>query len=139
MVTAVSREVLPDRPILQSPFPRLTYEEAMSRYGSDKPDLRFGMELMDLGTAVSGVDFRIFTEALAAGGAVYAIRAPGCGSYSRRQLDNGRLHPTRPGLNPPLGAPDGSCTGRSPSSCPDPVAGDSGPMGRGRRPAPRRG
>ena len=87
MVTAVSREVLPDRPILQSPFPRLTYEEAMGRYGSDKPDLRFEMELVDLRAAVEGVDFRIFSEALAAGGAIYAIRAPGCGTYSRRQLD----------------------------------------------------
>jgi len=87
MVTAVSREVLPDRPIMQSPFPRLTYEDAMHRYGSDKPDLRFGMELVDLGEAVAGVDFRIFTEALSAGGAVFAIRAPGCGTYSRRQLD----------------------------------------------------
>ncbi len=87
MVTAVSREVLPDRPIKQSPFPRLTYEDAMRRYGSDKPDLRFGMELVDLGAAVGGVDFRIFTEALSAGGAVFAIRAPGCGTYSRRQLD----------------------------------------------------
>jgi len=87
MVTAVSREVLPDRPIQQSPFPRLRYEEAMSRYGSDKPDLRFGMELVDLGGAIAGVDFRIFTEALGAGGAVYAIRVPGGGTYSRRQLD----------------------------------------------------
>ncbi|MGZ6256224.1 MAG: aspartate--tRNA ligase [Candidatus Limnocylindria bacterium] len=87
MVTAVSREVLPDRPIQQSPFPRLTYEEAMSRYGSDKPDLRFGMELVDMAEAVGGVDFHIFSEALAAGGAVFAIRAPGCGDYSRRQLD----------------------------------------------------
>ena len=87
MVTAVSREALPDRPIMQTPFPRLTYEEAMSRYGSDKPDLRFGMELVDLREPVGDVDFRIFSEALAGGGAVYAIRAPGCGDYSRRQLD----------------------------------------------------
>jgi aspartyl-tRNA synthetase len=87
MVTAVSREVLPERPIMQTPFPRLSYEEAMSRYGSDKPDLRFGMELVDLGEAVRDVDFRIFAEALAGGGMVYAIRAPGCGDYSRRQLD----------------------------------------------------
>jgi aspartyl-tRNA synthetase len=87
MVTAVSREVLPDRPIQQSPFPRLGYEEAMDRYGSDKPDLRFGMELVDMAEVVGGVDFRIFSEALAAGGAVFAIRAPGCGDYSRRQLD----------------------------------------------------
>jgi len=87
MVTGVSGEVLPDRPIQQTPFPRLTYEEAMSRYGSDKPDLRFGMELVDLGEALGGVDFRIFADALAGGGAVYAVRAPGCGDYSRRQLD----------------------------------------------------
>jgi aspartyl-tRNA synthetase len=87
MVTAVSGEVLPHRPIQQTPFPRLTYEEAMGRYGSDKPDLRFGMELVDLAQAVSDVDFRIFADALAGGGAVYAIRAPGCGDYSRRQLD----------------------------------------------------
>jgi aspartyl-tRNA synthetase len=87
MVTAVSREVLPDRPIQQSPFPRLTYEAALSRYGSDKPDLRFGMELVGMAGAVGGMDFHIFTEALAGGGAVYAIRAPGCGDYSRRQLD----------------------------------------------------
>ena len=87
MVTAVSGEVLPDRPIMQTPFPRLTYEAAMSRYGSDKPDLRFGMELVDMAEAADGMDFRIFTEARAAGGAVYAIRAPGCGDYSRRQLD----------------------------------------------------
>jgi len=87
MVTAVSREVLPDRPIMQTPFPRLTYEEAMSRYGSDKPDLRFRMELVDVGEAVREVDFRIFSEALAGGGAVYALRAPGCGDYSRKQLD----------------------------------------------------
>jgi aspartyl-tRNA synthetase len=87
MVTAVSREVLPDRQILRTPFPRLTYEEAMSRYGSDKPDLRFGMELVDVGDAVREVDFRIFSEALAGGGTAYAIRAPGCGDYSRKQLD----------------------------------------------------
>jgi aspartyl-tRNA synthetase len=87
MVTAVSRDVLPDRPIQESPFPRLTYEAALSRYGSDKPDLRFGMELVDMTGAVGGMDFHIFTEALAGGGAVYAIRAAGCGDYSRRQLD----------------------------------------------------
>ncbi len=87
MVTVVSREVLPERPILQSPFPRLSYEEALTRYGSDKPDLRFGMELVDLGEAVRAADFRVFTDALAAGGAVYGIRAPGCGGYSRKQLD----------------------------------------------------
>jgi len=87
MVIAVSREVVPDRPIQEAPFPRLTYEEALARYGSDKPDLRFGMPLCDIGEAIANVEFRVFSDALSGGGAVFAIRAPGCGSYSRRQLD----------------------------------------------------
>jgi len=86
-VTRVAKEVLPERPILHEPFPRLTYAEAMDRYGSDKPDIRFGMELVDLTDAVREVDFRVFSEPIAAGGAVRAIVAPGCGDFSRRQLD----------------------------------------------------
>jgi aspartyl-tRNA synthetase len=87
VVTRVAKEVLPDRPILQEPFPRLTYADAMARYGSDKPDIRFGLELVELSDAVREVDFRVFSEPLAAGGAVYAITAPGCADYSRKQLD----------------------------------------------------
>ena len=87
MVTAVTQEVIPDRPMLATPFPRLTYEEAIDRYGSDKPDIRFGMELVDLTDALREVDFRVFAEPIAAGGAVRAIVAPGCGHYSRKQLD----------------------------------------------------
>ncbi|MGH2356548.1 MAG: aspartate--tRNA ligase [Candidatus Limnocylindria bacterium] len=87
MVTSVSRAVLPDRPILASPFPRFTYAEAMDRYGSDKPDIRFAMELVDLTDVVRGVDFRVFAEPIVAGGAVRAIVAPGCGRYSRHQTD----------------------------------------------------
>ncbi len=86
-VLAVTREVVPERPLLHQPFPRLTYAEAMARYGSDKPDIRFGMELIDLGEAMAGVDFRVFTDVLAAGGAVAAIVAPGCADWSRKQLD----------------------------------------------------
>ncbi|MDQ3880853.1 MAG: aspartate--tRNA ligase, partial [Chloroflexota bacterium] len=73
MVTAVSTQVLPERPILATPFPRLTYREAMDRYGSDKPDIRFGMELVDLTDTVRGLDFRVFAEPIAAGGAVKGI------------------------------------------------------------------
>ena len=87
MATAVSREILPERSLLSSPFPRLTYEEALRRFGSDKPDLRFGMELVDLAEAVGGAEFRVFADALAAGGTVYGIRAAGVGDYSRKQLD----------------------------------------------------
>jgi aspartyl-tRNA synthetase len=87
MVTAVSEEVLPDRPILAKPFPRFTYAEAIGRYGSDKPDTRFGMELADLTDLVRGLEFRVFASAVEAGGAVWAIRAPKCADYTRRQLD----------------------------------------------------
>ena len=59
----------------------------MDRYGSDKPDIRFGMELVDLTDAVRDVDFRVFAEPIAAGGAVRGICAPGCAGYTRKQLD----------------------------------------------------
>jgi aspartyl-tRNA synthetase len=87
MVTTVSREVIPERPILASPFPRLTYEEALDRYGSDKPDLRFAMELCDLTDALRDVEFRVFADPIAAGGRVRGLVAPGCADYSRKQID----------------------------------------------------
>ena len=88
MVTRVSREILPERPILEEPFPRLTYAEAMDRYGSDKPDIRFGLELVDLTDVAREIDFRVFAEPIAAGGAVRGLTAPGSGHFSRRQLDD---------------------------------------------------
>jgi aspartyl-tRNA synthetase len=87
MAIRISAETLPDRPILETPFPRFTFEEATGRFGSDKPDIRFGMELVDLSSALSGVEFRVFADPIAAGGAVFAIRAPACAEYSRKQLD----------------------------------------------------
>ena len=87
VVTRVAGDVLPNQPILTEPFPRLTYAEAMDRYGSDKPDIRFGMELADLTDAVREIDFQVFSEPIAAGGAVFGIVAAGCGDYSRKQLD----------------------------------------------------
>jgi len=87
MVTRVAKEVLPDSPLQAEPFPRLEYPEAIDRYGSDKPDLRFGMELVDLTDTVLGVDFRVFAEPIAARGRVRGITAPGCGGLSRRELD----------------------------------------------------
>jgi aspartyl-tRNA synthetase len=88
MIVDVSRAVVPDRPIQQLPFPRIDYKEAFERFGSDKPDLRFGMELVDLAPAfANGSGFRVFDEALAGGGRVKAIVAPGMADASRSQID----------------------------------------------------
>ncbi|NLK51811.1 MAG: aspartate--tRNA ligase [Syntrophomonadaceae bacterium] len=73
---------------IKTPFPRLTYQEAMARYGSDKPDLRFGLELKDVGDIVKDSQFKVFTGALAAGGQVKGLCLPGCASYSRKELDD---------------------------------------------------
>ena len=78
--------VTPHKRII-SPFPRLTYDEAMARYGTDKPDLRYGMELVDLSDLLDACQFRVFRQALEKGGQVKAIVAPGCAAYSRRQVD----------------------------------------------------
>ncbi len=89
MIVEVSRAVVPDRPIQEVPFPRFTYAEAMERFGSDKPDLRFGMELIDLAAVLepAPTGFRVFDDALAGRGAVKAIVAPGMAGASRKQID----------------------------------------------------
>jgi aspartyl-tRNA synthetase len=93
MAIEVSRTVIPERPIMTTPFPVFTYEEAMRRFGSDKPDIRFDMELVDLGPELAGPNgqpgsgFRVFDDTLAAGGVVKAIVAPGLAGASRREID----------------------------------------------------
>lgn len=73
---------------LDLPFPRLSYSEAMDRFGSDKPDTRFGMELVDISDVAGGCGFKVFTSAIAAGGRVRGINARGCGSFSRKEIDD---------------------------------------------------
>ena len=71
-----------------TPFPRLDYEEAMERFGSDKPDTRFGMELKDVSDLVKNLDFKVFSNAVELGGAVKCIVAKGCAEqYSRKDID----------------------------------------------------
>jgi len=72
---------------LFDPFPKLTYEEAMARFGTDKPDLRFGMELTDVTRLFRDSEFKLFAEAAHSGQIVKGVRAPGCASYSRKDLD----------------------------------------------------
>jgi aspartyl-tRNA synthetase len=69
------------------PFPRLTHQDAIARYGLDKPDLRFGLELADAGAAFAGTEFAVFRSAIESGGAVVALRYPGGGALSRRDFD----------------------------------------------------
>jgi len=69
------------------PLPRLSYEDAMLRYGSDKPDLRFGLEIVDIGDIAGETEFSVFRDALAAGGRVRALNASGGGKFTRKQID----------------------------------------------------
>lgn len=73
---------------LSRPFPRLTYADAMARYGSDKPDLRFGMEIVDVGDLAAGMGFRVFAETLSQGGVIRGIRVEGGGRFSRKDVDD---------------------------------------------------
>lgn len=73
---------------LTSPFLRMTYDDAMRMYGSDKPDLRFGWEIVDLTDIVRKVDFKVFSGAIASGGVVRALNARNCASFSRKEIDD---------------------------------------------------
>ncbi len=70
-----------------APFPRLTHQEALARYGVDKPDLRFGLELADVSQVFADTEFAVFRTAIDAGGAVVALRYPGGAALSRRDFD----------------------------------------------------
>jgi aspartyl-tRNA synthetase len=87
LYTAMIPAVAPNKHIMKTPWPKLSHHEALERYGSDKPDLRFGLELHDLGELFAQSEFRVFKSALEAGGKVKAIVVPGCAEYSRRELD----------------------------------------------------
>ena len=73
---------------LQPPFAQMTYDEVMRRYGTDRPDTRFGLELVDLTETLRGCGFKVFQSAIEKGGVVKAINAKGCGGFSRKDLDD---------------------------------------------------
>ena len=84
--TAMVETIKPEMRLIK-PFPRLSYTEAIECYGTDKPDLRFGLEIRDLSDIVAQSDFSVFRSAVAKGGKVKGICAPGCATYTRSQLD----------------------------------------------------
>jgi len=73
---------------IERPFQRITYADAMGKYGSDKPDLRFGLELVDLSDLLENTEAKVFAGAIKSGGQVKALNAKGCGLWSRKEIDD---------------------------------------------------
>ncbi len=82
----IAAEVRPDLNV-PAPFVRMTYTESMRRFGTDKPDLRFGLELIDLTNVVRGTDFVVFKSAIDSGGSVEGLCVPGGATFSRKEID----------------------------------------------------
>ena len=87
LYTEMIPALAPHKKLLASPWPKLSYRDAVERYGSDKPDLRFGMELTDVSDIFAKSEFKVFQSALEAGGLIKCIVAPGCAEYSRKEVD----------------------------------------------------
>ena len=87
MFTQMVAQVVPHKKLMASPWPRITYTQAMERFGKDNPDIRFGMELKDLTHLAAGSGFKVFEAVAASGGHVRALNAKGLGDYTRKQLD----------------------------------------------------
>ncbi len=86
LFTSLARTVKPDMRLVE-PFPRLSYREAMERFGTDKPDVRFGLEIKDISDISANTGFQVFRSALGSNGKVRGMCIPGCGHYTRHQLD----------------------------------------------------
>ncbi len=86
LMAALFKDVL-DKSLV-TPFPRLSYDEAMGRYGLDKPDVRFGLELKDVSDIVAGSGFKVFADSIKKGGMVKALNAKGCMDFSRKEIED---------------------------------------------------
>jgi aspartyl-tRNA synthetase len=84
----LSEKFMPDKKILKAPFPVMTWKEAMETYGSDKPDIRFEMKIVDVTHIVKDSGFTVFSGAVKAGGVVKAMRVEGGGSFTRKEIDD---------------------------------------------------
>jgi aspartyl-tRNA synthetase len=79
--------VTPHKKMLATPWPKFSHKEVLERYGTDKPDLRFGLELIDVSDLFAKSEFRVFQSAIESGGVIKCIVAPGCADYSRKDVD----------------------------------------------------
>jgi len=87
LFTAMLPKVAPHKRLLSSPWPKLSYTEAVERFGTDKPDMRFGMELHNATDIFAGSSFMVFQNTLQSGGVIKFIVAPGCAEYTRKEVD----------------------------------------------------
>ncbi|MGZ9220979.1 MAG: aspartate--tRNA ligase, partial [Anaerolineales bacterium] len=87
LYTALIPAVAPHKKLFSSPWPKFSHKEIVEKYGTDKPDLRFGMELIDVSDIFAKSEFRVFQSAIEAGGVVKCIVAAGCAEYSRKEVD----------------------------------------------------
>ena len=87
LFTAMLPEVAPHKKLFSSPWPKFSYKEVLERFGTDKPDLRFGMELIDVSDIFAKSEFKVFQSALQAGGVVKCIVAPKSADMSRKEVD----------------------------------------------------
>lgn len=88
LFTDMVKEILPGKRLLASPWPRLTHHDAVERFGSDKPDLRFGLELYTLNDVFATTDFMVFQNVIKGGGVIKCLVAPGCAEYTRKEVDD---------------------------------------------------
>ena len=86
LYTGLVETLAPNRALIK-PFPRLTYKQAMNRFGSDKPDLRFGMEMANVTDLAGETEFRVFLSTIKSGGIIKGIVAPGCGAYTGSDMN----------------------------------------------------
>jgi len=88
LFTRLVESVVPGKKLLAKPWPRFQYAEVMDRFGIDKPDIRFGLELKDITDLAPGSGFKVFESAAASGGTVRGINAKGCAAFSRKEIDD---------------------------------------------------
>ena len=87
LFTGLIEKLFPEKTLIK-PFPRLTYEQTMTHYSIDKPDLRYGLKMADVGDIASTTEFRVFQNVVDSGGIVKGFAAPGCADYTRSQIDD---------------------------------------------------